>query len=514
MSPDASLGTFHERTGRLFEAMMGISTGLELRTTLHRIVVAATETVDASYGALAVLDATGTGMGEFIHVGMSPDIVAGIGHTPRGLGVLGQVIRHPEPLRIGVLRAHPSSAGFPPGHPDMQTFLGVPVVIRDEVFGNLYMTEKRGGGEFTADDERLLIALASAAAAAIDNARLYESAQQRERWQRSLAEVAQAGLEGQSVSQLLAIIAAGSRDLVRADTAFVALADDDGDIVVEHIDGDPHLFTLQPGDTVTDSGTIDPSTTAITVPMLGRDSHPGIVTLAWRGAVPVDQSQTLDMATTFVEQAGLILLLTLARQEHERLAIFEERDRIARDLHDLVVQRIFAAGIQLQGAMRSPDPRERIPSVIDSLDETIHEIRRTIVSLESDAQGYTTRGRILQELEVARGNLGFAPHLVLDGPVDTLVTEDLADHVVAVLREGLTNVARHACASNVVVEVCVDSSRVSVIVRDDGDGIAQGSRRSGLANIEQRATLLGGEATIERVSVEGGTVLSWHVPLS
>jgi hypothetical protein len=196
------------------------------------------------------------------------------------------------------------------------------------------------------------------------------------------------------------------------------------------------------------------------------------------------------------------------------LAIFEERDRIARDLHDLVVQRIFAAGIQLQGAMRSTDPRERIPSVIDSLDETIHEIRRTIVSLESDAQGYTSRGRILQELEVARGNLGFAPQLVLDGPVDTLVTGELADHVVAVLREGLTNVARHASATNVVVEVKVDSSRVAVIVRDDGVGIAQGLRRSGLANIEQRAALLGGQATIERVSVERGTVLTWHVPLS
>lgn len=513
MTAAADASSMGERSRRLFDAMMGISTGLELRTTLQRIVTAAAETVDASYGALAVLDAAGTGMGEFLHVGMNPDIARSIGPTPRGEGVLGHVIRHPEPLRLADLRSHASSIGFPAGHPAMHTFLGVPVVIRGEVFGNLYMTEKRGGGEFTHDDELLLVALASAAAVAIDNARLYESSQQRERWQRALAEVAQAGLEGRSVTDLLAILAAGARELVRADTSIVALADDDGDVIVEHIDGDAYLFTLQPGDVVTESGAVDPSATVITVPMLGRDAHPGIVTLAWRGAVPLDQSQTLDMATTFVEQAGLILLLTQVRQEQERLAIFEERDRIARDLHDLIIQRIFAAGMQLQGALRSSDPRERITSVIDSLDETIHEIRRTIVTLEGDEQVPSTRRRILQEIEDARSTLSFVPQVDLEGPVDTLVTGELADHVVAVLREALMNASRHAHASRVDVRVLVTAGELSVTVTDDGDGIGPVSRRSGLANIEHRAVGLGGFATVDRASPDGGTILTWCVPL-
>jgi hypothetical protein len=503
-----------QRLTRFFDALVGISSGLDLRATLQRILIAAVETVDASYGALAVLDAAGTGMSDFLHVGVPEEVAAELGHTPRGEGVLGFVIRHPQPLRLAHLRSHPSSIGFPAGHPVMENFLGVPVVIRGEVFGNLYLTQKRNGGEFTADDERLLVALASAAAVAIDNARLYESSLHRERWQGALAEVAQAGLEGQSVTALLPIIASGARALVGADTSMIALADADGDIVVEHIDGDVSLVTVGTGDVVLSATLSDPDALAITVPMLGRDAHPGIVTVAWRGAAPIDQAQTLDMVTTFVEQAGLILLLTQSRQEQERLAIFEERDRIARDLHDLIIQRIFAAGIQLQGALRSDDSAGRISDVINSLDETIREIRRTIFSLESDDDGRSVRMRIVQEIDSSLVGLGFSPRLELDGPLETMLSVDMADHLVAVVREALTNVVKHAGASDVFVRIWVDADQVELTVVDDGVGFGDITRRSGLANIESRALQRGGSVLIERVSSQGGTRLTWTAPLS
>ena len=510
MAPDAPLS---QRFTRFFDALVGISTGLDLRATLQRILIAAVETVDASYGALAVLDATGTGMSEFLHVGVPDEVAVELGDTPRGEGVLGFVIRHPQPLRLANLRTHPSSIGFPPGHPVMETFLGVPIVIRGEAFGNLYLTQKRNGGEFTADDERLVIALASAAAVAIDNARLYESSLHRERWQSALAEVAQAGLEGRSVSALLPIIASGARALVGADTSMIALADEDGDIVVEHIDGDTSLVTVGTGDVVLNSAMSDPDATAITVPMLGREAHPGIVTVTWRGATPLDQAQTLDMVTTFVEQAGLILLLSQSRQEQERLAIFEERDRIARDLHDLIIQRIFAAGIQLQGALRANNSASRISEVIISLDETIREIRKTIFSLESDDDERSVRGRLIQEINNSIAGLGFSPRLELDGPLETMLSVDMADHLMAVVREALTNVVKHAGASDVLVRIQVDADRVDLTVVDDGVGLGDITRRSGLANIVSRAHEHGGSVLIERVSSQGGTRLSWSAPL-
>ena len=511
MTPDAPLV---QRLTQFFDALMGISHGLDLRATLQRILTAAVETVDASYGALAVLDVAGTGMSEFLHVGIPDEVAASIGHTPRGEGVLGYVIRHPEPLRLANLRSHSSSIGFPQGHPVMETFLGVPVVIRGEVFGNLYLTQKRSGGEFTADDERLLVALAAAAAVAIDNARLYEASQQRERWQGALAEVAQAGLEGQSVSELLPLIASGARTLVGADTAMIALADDDGDIVVEHIDGEASVFTVGLGDVVINASMSDPEATAITVPMLGRDAHPGIVMVAWRGSAPLDQAQSLDMVTTFVEQAGLILQLTQARQEQERLAIFEERDRIARDLHDLIIQRIFASGIQLQGALRSDDSAGRISDVISSLDETIREIRKTIFSLESDFDDRSVRARILQEVDDSRSGLNFSPRLELDGPLDTMLDNAMADTLVAVLREALTNIVKHAGANDVFVRISVDADQVELMVVDDGVGISDIKRKSGLANIESRAHQHGGSVLIERAAGDGGTRLIWRAPLS
>jgi len=502
-----------ERSARFFDALVGISSGLEIRATLERILVAAVDTVDARYGALAVLDAAGTGLNEFLHVGLSEEIADSLGDTPRGEGVLGYVMRHPQPLRLADLRTHPSSIGFPPGHPPMRSFLGVPVVIRDEVYGNLYLTEKRDGGEFTADDERLLVALASAAAVAIDNARLYEASQNRERWQRALAEVAQAGLEGQSVTDLLAVMSSEARRLVEADVALVALTDDDGDLVVEHIDGDDSLLTVGAGDVVLDSILRDPATAAITVPMLGRDSHPGIVMVGWRASAPRDEAHTLDAVTTFVEQGGLILLLTQSRQEQERLAIFEERDRIARDLHDLIIQRIFAAGLVLEGVLRSSETHARISEVIDSLDETIREIRRTIFTLENESDVRQVRTRIMREIEDASSGLGFSPNLDLDGPMDTLVDSVTADHLVAVVREALTNVIKHAHASRVVVRVHVDANEVRVTVTDDGVGISPGVRRSGLANIQSRASHLGGSVDIDRASDSGGTTLHWRAPL-
>jgi len=362
----------------LVEAVLSIGSDLSLPDALRRIVEAAVKLLDAQYGALGVLDGTHHTLAEFINEGMTPEQVSAIGPLPEGHGVLGLLIVDPKPLRLADLNSHPDSYGFPPHHPPMRSFLGVPIRIRDRVFGNLYLTEKQGAVEFSEEDEGLAVALAGAAAIAIDNARLHAR--------------------------------------------------------------------------LTD------------------------------------------------------------------LALVEDRERIAADLHDTVIQRLFATGLALESTARlaPPELATRIDAAVGDLDDTIRQIRSTIFSLQAPrAPGRRLRDEILALATEASASLGFEPHLRLDGPVDSGITRDVGDHLLAVLREALSNVVRHAGAARVDVSVAVGTDGAVVArVTDDGVGPGTGERSGGrgLTNIIRRAELLGGTVDVGPEGADGGTCVAWTVP--
>jgi signal transduction histidine kinase len=362
---------------QLLTAVTSVGSDLDLPTILQRVVESAATLVDARYGALGVLDEDRTRLSAFLTTGIDDDGKRRIGNLPSGHGILGLLIVDPQPLRLPDLNQHPDSFGFPPNHPPMTSFLGVPVRVRGEVFGNLYLTDKRSAEVFSDVDEELVVALAAAAGIAIENARLH----------------------------------ARMRDI----------------------------------------------------------------------------------------------------------AVFEDRERIARDLHDTVIQRLFATGLSLQGAARlaeRPEVRARIEAAVDDLDVTVRHIRTAIFGLESSgARGEALRSRVLSVIADAVGPLGFEPRVLFDGPVDAVVPDDLGTELLATLREALTNVARHARAQRVDIEVTA-AEDVVLLVRDDGVGIpeAPGGGGHGLANMGARARRAGG--TFEAVAGEGGgTTLRWQVPL-
>lgn len=534
-----------EREHGLFSAVVSVAAGLELGSTLRRIVMAATELVDARYGALGVIDPDGSGLSEFIHVGMDHAVADGIDHHPRGEGILGLLVEHPVPIRLDDLSSHPSSVGFPSGHPAMRSFLGVPVRVRGEAFGNLYLSDKLGGGSFTSEDERTVMALAAAAAVAIENARLYESTRQKQRWQSALTDVADAVLQEQPTRDVLALIAERARSVLDADISLVVLGDDASSLTTAIVDTDatgrdadfyvgrPILEHSLIGDvyrsgegTVSREGTasladVDMHGPVVAVPLGAADDVLGVLVLLWAEPrhLPAD---VLTQADSFASQAAVSLVLASARREHERLAVYEDRDRIARDLHDLVIQRLFATGMLLQGTTRLDQVPEgvveRVERAVDELDETIKEIRQTIFALHEPVDGPTssTRGRVLRETAQSASLLGFEPAVRFVGPVDSVVTPAVADHVIAALREALTNAAKHAQARRVEVMLQADAQALELRVTDDGVGVpVDGSgRRSGVANLAERARELGGQCTVERVSSAGGTRLVWRAPLT
>lgn len=357
----------------LFDTILSIASDFSLPAVLQRIVEAARTLAGARYAALGVIG-DDRSLSDFIPVGIDPETIAEIGHLPEGRGILGLLIVDPKPLRLRNLGDHPQSHGFPEHHPPMRSFLGVPIKVRDEVFGNLYLCEKRDAEEFTQEDEDLVVALASAAGLAIENVRLHERVQS--------------------------------------------------------------------------------------------------------------------------------------------LAIIEERDRIARDLHDRVIQRLFATGMALQATARftnQPELTTRVRQSVEEIDETIREIRNTIFALGSSVRR-GIRLDILSVTDDARRTLGFVPEVHLEGPVETMVPDETAEHLLAVLREALSNVARHAAASRVDVVVAAGAD-LSLRVVDDGRGFTPGVGGRGLRNMEERAHALGGKFTVNTDAGDTGTVLEWRVPL-
>ncbi|MFH9570693.1 GAF domain-containing protein [Streptomyces sp. NPDC017230] len=541
---DAARGT-RDRVHSLLEAVLSVGRELDLEHVLHSIVEAAAALVDARYAALGVIGPDGKRLSAFHTVGVGEEQIARIGPFPEGHGILGELIRHPEPLRLADLSEHTSSYGFPPHHPPMNTFLGVPIRVRDQVFGNLYLTEKRGGARFDEEDESVLSTLAVAAGVAIDNARLYEQSRLRERWLRANAEITHSLMSGSERGEALGLIAERAREITGAALAVLAMPmEDTGSLVVELAAGqgaEEHRGLVLPiGDSLTGLAfsTAEPVRSpdvtrdgrvsadaplftglgpAVAVPFGAGEGVRGVVLLVRRAGRAVFSEKETEPLQGFAAQAALAMELAQRRRDAEQIAVLQDRDRIARDLHDLAIQRLFATGMTLQSAGRligHGAASERVLRAVDDLDETIKIIRSTIFGLRArdGTAGAGLRGRAVRVVGEAAPVLGFAPSLRMEGLLDTEVPGGIAEHVVAVLSEALTNVARHARADRVAVALQTDGEEVRLTVHDNGVGVPADGRRSGLRNMAERAGQLGGELRITSPD-GGGTTLVWRAPV-
>jgi signal transduction histidine kinase len=532
-----------DRVRALLEAVVAVGSQLDLEAVLRQIVEAAVGLVNARYGALGVIGDSGK-LAEFVPVGLDSSEIAAIDHWPEGRGLLGALITDPRPVRIPDLSADPRSSGFPEGHPPMRSFLGVPVRIRDEVFGNLYLTEKRGGAQFDEEDEAVVTALAAAAGVAIENARLYAEARRRQRWLQASAEVTRRLLSGAASGGVLDLVTQQVLEMSGADLAVLALPEGEHrQLVVRHAAGadaarargmmlpDTSLSAevLATGEPVTlaefsrdervaqvarERMTLGP---AMIFPLGGAGNVRGVLTVGrYPGSMPLPQA-AVEMVGSFAAQAGVALELADARRDAEQVTVLQDRERIARDLHDLVIQRLYATGMSLQGAMpliSRPEVADRVSRAVDALDDTIADIRSAIFALQArhDVKQASFRELVLQIIDEMTEPLGFAPSLSLTGNLGERVPDDIAANMLGALRESLSNAARHADASRIDVIIEVGGDLV-LVVRDNGVGLRDVTRRSGLANLAERAEQLGG--TLKVGAADGsGTELHWQVPLS
>ncbi|MFI5957324.1 GAF domain-containing protein [Cryptosporangium sp. NPDC051539] len=540
------------RLHSLLDAVVSMASDLSLPDTLRRIVELSAELAGARYAALGVIGPQQL-LVEFITVGLDTRTRISIGDPPHGKGILGLLINDPKPLRLHDLTSHPESYGFPANHPPMTSFLGVPIRVRGTVFGNLYLTEKRGGEDFTEEDEDVVVALAAAAAIAIENARLFEETHRRETWLAASGDVTARLLRGADFAETADLIAGKAAEIAQADAGFLLLgaqtagadgarrrltvraACGDGSAPFVGLDyglsDETELFTGG-GAPYRFEGGRQPFVALETDPPADRYRGPGaVVSLAGGGRVfglisvvreegrPAMSDADVRMLQAFAGQAALAVEFSRATADRQRLAVLEDRDRIARDLHDLIIQRLFAVGLGLQGvsAMTGrPEVAEKLNAFVDDLDDTIRDVRRTIFSLQEPADHPSgLRGQILQIVIGATDTLGFEPRLRLDGPLDSAVPDAIRPDLLAVLGEALANVARHARADSADVDVNVDttSRTVTLAVTDDGVGpSADDTPGHGTVNMAARARRLGGECRLERVG-DRGARLTWSVPL-
>lgn len=526
------------RLRSLLDASQAVVHLTDLPGVLRRIAEVALELVDARYAALGVLAPDGR-LEQFVHVGMAPADVAAIGHLPEGHGILGALIDDPHPIRLEHLGDDARSSGFPAGHPRMDSFLGVPIRIRDEVFGNIYVTE-RETGVFTEEDQELLTALAATAAIAIDNARLLEDTRRRQRWAAATAEVTSA-LLADTAEDSLGLIAARVVDLADAALVSVALPSRPGFFIVATsrgdlagqvrglvFDGEGTLTgrAMESGQpTLAEDNTMGDATPnpwvdlgpTMAIPLVEAGHVHGVLTVSRERGSQSFTSTDVELASDFAGQASVALALAQGREDKTRLALLEERGRIARDLHDRVIQRLFSAGLGLQNldvGLEDRSVRAGIAEAVKALDDSIAEIRTAVFSLVSpDARERgSLRHGIIDVVSESSAAFATSPRVVFSGALDLLVPDDLSPDILAVVRESLANVAKHARASETLVSVAVTDDEVVVDVTDDGIGVGDVRRSSGTGNLERRAVELGGRFTL-RNRESGGTHLQWSVPL-
>jgi len=503
-----------EQLAALLTEVMRLGADLDLAHVLERVTAAAARITGAQYAALGVLAPDGS-LSRFHTHGMPEHEQAAIGARPEGLGVLGVLITDPRPLRLDDISTHARSVGFPANHPPMTTFLGVPIQIGAQVYGNLYLSNKPT--PFTDHDERAVVALATAAGTAIANARLYAESERRRAWVEASAEITTALLGRLRSGAALSLVVRKARELSDADVAALAVEDADGRLVIEVVEGSD-VEGLHPGDTLSATGS--PATTrptpVLSVPFTAPAGAEGRLVLAWSSPASRDQAHVSSEAVRgFAAQAALALDRLQAEEDRANLAVLADRDRIARDLHDLVIQRLFATGLALQGAARlavRAEVSERVDAAIEDLDVTIRDIRATIFSLHRRPGTDDLRGELLDLVSEAAAKLGIVPALALEGPVESSVPHDVRPHLIAVLSEALSNAARHAAAARVNVKVSVKDGNVTVTVQDDGKGLPDTVQESGLRNLRARALELGGDLEL-RPAEGGGTRLVWRAPL-
>jgi signal transduction histidine kinase len=502
----------------LLGAINAIGSDLDLHSVLSRIVQAATSLTEAAYGALGVIGPDGM-LVDFIAEGIDAETRARIGDLPRGHGILGLLIREPRPLRLPRLDEHPDSVGFPEHHPPMTSFLGVPVRIRGTVYGNLYLTEKQGGGDFTDQDEMLVVALAQAAGSVVDNARAYGLSERRRQWLEASSEIAEALQPPVQLDQGLRRITETVRTVASARAAAVLV--DHGRVVA----CDPEDAGLVDAALTEAEVLIDPTRTgeplsgtvhglhAVVIPLRAHLAPVGAL-VALFDTAPADAEER-ELLASFADQAALALDRAQAVTDREQLAVISDRERIARDLHDVVIQRLFATGLQLQGVAMlagGGDVAQRLDAAVGDLDNTIAAIRGTIFELQR-AQQDSLRAEVRALVREYVPVLGFTPLVRTSGPVDTAVPAPVREQLLPVLREAVSNVARHALAEHAEVELAVTEAEVRLVVADDGIGVAgRPARESGLRNARRRATDLGGTLTVAP-RTPNGTVLTWTVPL-
>ena len=530
-----------DRLDGLVEAMLMVTAGLDLDRTLQTIIETATKLVDARYGALGIRG-EGHQIVDFVLAGMGAAELAEIGRAPQGIGVLGVLLDDPKSIRLDEISNHPASVGFPPNHPPMHTFLGVPIRIREEIYGNLYLTEKAGGRPFSDDDEVLVEALAAAAGIAIDNARLYEQSRAQQAWIEATRDIATQLLAGDEPIHVLRRIASDVLRLSQAEGAFIATAavtdtedQSAAQLVVVDAVGAARIPALAPtisADSVLgrafagqrpcrlaeidDRAMIDqlmPDTgPAMVIP--ARANVAGIVVLLRRRGAPEFSKDQVDMMAAFTDQAAVAWQLAVSQRRMHELEVISERDRIARDLHDHVIQRLFAVGLTLQGAIpraRAPEVQQRLADIVDELQNVIQEIRTTIFDLHGGNSGTTRLRQRISDAVAAfsRDGLRVGVHFV--GPL-SVVDAVLADHAEAVVLEAVSNAVRHAGARTISVTIRVEDE-LTVEVADDGCGIPPNITPSGLTNLCDRAGQLGGTMSVTDAA-GGGTLLRWSVPLN
>ena len=527
-----------DQLARLVAATQTIGTDLELAGALRNVVQVACDLVDARYGAVGVISAEGL-LEEFIHVGMPDDVVARLGSPPAGLGILGAVITDAAVIRLPDLSRDPRSVGFPAGHPPMESFLGVPIRVRGTVYGNLYLTGARGG-TFDDTDEQIIISLAAMAATAIANARLYEDARLGQRWIAASEEINQGLLSGSIADTDVSFISRLVVELSDAVFTGVVLPDRETfEYASGPLAGDPALdadvaFSALAAAVRTTLRTDASRLSLRTVERAASNEIAAfgpVMIVTWgeesgapTGALVVARAPSghpfsggdRQMAERFSRSVSIARELATARNDRERVALADERDRIARDLHDHVIQSLFAVGLGLQSVVgAAPGPvGARIAAQVDAIDVTIRQIRQTIFQLSSPptASAYSQKQRLNQLVRTILEGEGIDSSLDFRGPVDTLIDSELGEEVSAVLREALSNVVRHAEASRVDISVAVSPTGVRVVVTDNGRGLGELATRSGLDNLATRAAVRGGTFTIA-ARAPSGTTLDWAVPV-
>ncbi len=542
-----------DRMSGLLDAVVAMSADLDLATVLVRVVESACRVVHSRYGALGVVDELSGQLVEFVTHGMTAEVRESIGEPPCARGVLAGIVGSGS-VRIDDVTLRPEAVGFPTNHPPMRSLLAVPVQVRENRFGTLYVTDREDGAAFDADDEAVLVALAAAAGVAIENAQLLRRARRHQEWTEAIGELTQTLLEGRHERAALARMVKRSRELGDAELAVLAVDDGTGRLVVQAAERAPReaaqpggsaappwpiggilegsrwrlllasrvplLLVSQPGDAaegelsaeLRERFALPPYGATALVPITVGEVEVGLIALAWNQENQVEATETMEMLTTFAKQMGLAIEAARAQRQRARTTVLEDRDRIARDMHDHVIQRLYAAGLSLQTALRVTDGwvATKLESAVADLDAAVKDIRHAIFELNHAIPEGGLGPELEALVEKAGEGFGFLPNLAIEGVLSEVPFELEAD-VVAVVREALSNSVRHASATDAEVRVSTLEDLV-ITVRDNGVGIGPDIPRSGLANLTERARARGGWCQA-RPGSPNGTEFVWTVPL-